>query len=94
MNSATKDAQVVDEIAQLLDQCKPEELNEILASIESSGSAIDETGVDLEYARIADALKLLRFWRGKATVGAAMALFASCRGVPKALQNDPVEDSD
>ncbi|CAE7767564.1 unnamed protein product, partial [Symbiodinium sp. CCMP2592] len=34
-----QDAQVVDEIAQLLDQCKPEELNEILASIESSGSA-------------------------------------------------------
>ncbi|CAK9021250.1 unnamed protein product [Durusdinium trenchii] len=29
----------IDEIAQLLDQCKPEELNEILASIENSGAA-------------------------------------------------------
>lgn len=30
----------IDEIAQLLDQCKPEELNEILASIENSGAPV------------------------------------------------------
>ncbi|CAJ1358780.1 unnamed protein product [Effrenium voratum] len=34
-SSSTAEGPVVDEIAQLLDQCKPEELSEILASIES-----------------------------------------------------------
>ena len=96
-----------------------------LRRLKAGLQAIDETGVDLEYARIADAQgasllarkslpnlaaiekQIAMVYGGtrwsqvkipvgstEATVGAAMALFASCRGVPKALQNDPVEDSD
>jgi len=38
----------IDEIAQLLDQCKPEELNEILASIESSGGGSQPTPLSIQ----------------------------------------------
>lgn len=38
----------IDEIAQLLDQCKPEELNEILASIENSGTAPAATPLSIQ----------------------------------------------
>eukprot|EP00930_Biecheleria_cincta_P073335 TRINITY_DN60632_c0_g1_i1.p1 TRINITY_DN60632_c0_g1~~TRINITY_DN60632_c0_g1_i1.p1 ORF type:complete len:266 (+),score=75.27 TRINITY_DN60632_c0_g1_i1:98-895(+) len=36
------DVPAIEEIAALLDQCKPEELNEILASIEGAGGAVPE----------------------------------------------------